>query len=398
MAQQCTGLRCEPRFSISSCLSKPLRPSHMQNMVVRSFPVVAAVISGPIPTPQTTERFKLKQTFNDAADRCRNAPMEGVSFTLQDFLASLEKYYFDPQLGAKVKGTVVYTEANGALVEIAAKSPAYLPLPEACIHRIKRVEEAGIYPGFREEFVIIGENEDDSLTLSLRSIQYELAWERCRQLQAEDVIVKGKVVGANNGGVLVVVEGLKGFVPYSEILMISTAEELINKELPLKFLVVNEEETRIVLSNRKIMADSKAQLAIGTVVTGTVLRLVKFGAFVDIGGVHGLLHISEISHDRILDIAAVLKPGDILKVMILNINHEKGHIRLSTKKLEPNTGDMICNPGLVFEKAEEMAHRFRQRLAQAEALARADLLSFQPEGRLNLSSDGILSPITPELA
>lgn len=92
-----------------------------------------------------------------------------------------------------MKGTVVYIEANGALVEIAAKSPAYLPLQEASIHRIKRVEEAGIYPGFREEFVIIGDNEDDCLTLSLRPIQYELAWERCRQLQAADVVVKGKV-------------------------------------------------------------------------------------------------------------------------------------------------------------------------------------------------------------
>ncbi|CAK9313835.1 unnamed protein product [Citrullus colocynthis] len=397
MAHQCTGLRCEPLFSISSRLSKPLDRSHMQNKAARSFPVLAALISSPIPTPQTTERFKLKQSFIDAADRCRNSPMEGVSFTLQHFLASLEKYDFDPQLGAKVKGTVVYSEANGAFVEIAAKSPAYLPLQEACIHRIKRVEEAGIYPGLREEFVIIGENEDDCLTLSLRPIQYELAWERCRQLQAEDVVVKGKVVDANKGGVLVVVEGLKGFVPFSEILMISTAEELINKELPLKFLVVNEEQTRVVLSNRKVMADSKAELAIGSVVTGTVLKLKEYGAFVDIGGIHGLLHISEISHDRIRDVAAVLKPGDVLKVMILNIDREKGHIRLSTKKLEPNTGDMICNPGLVFEKAEEMADRFRQRLAQAEALARADLLSFQPEGRLTLNSDGILGPATPEL-
>lgn len=100
-----------------------------------------------------------------------------------------------------------------------------------------------------------------------------------------------------------------------QLFQISTGEELINKELPLKLLVVEEEQTRLVLSNRKVMADSKAQLEIGSVVTGTVLRLVKFGAFVDIGGVHGLLHISEISHDRILDIAGVLKPGDILKVI-----------------------------------------------------------------------------------
>lgn len=93
----------------------------------------------------------------------------------------------------QVKGTVFKTDANGALVDISAKSSAYLSVEQACIHRIKHVEEAGIVPGMVEEFVIIGENEnDDSLLLSLRMIQYELAWERCRQLQAEDVIVKAK--------------------------------------------------------------------------------------------------------------------------------------------------------------------------------------------------------------
>lgn len=102
MAQPLTGLRSEPLSSISFCLSKPLGRSRKQNTAARSFRVLAAVISSPIPSPLTTERFKLKQTFNDAADRCHNAPMEGVSFTLQRFLASLEKYDFDPQLGSKV--------------------------------------------------------------------------------------------------------------------------------------------------------------------------------------------------------------------------------------------------------------------------------------------------------
>lgn len=79
--------------------------------------------------------------------------------------------------------------------------------------------------------------------------------------------------------------------------------------------MVSEEQTRIILSNRKAMAVRNAQLEIGSVVTGTVRSLVKFGAFVDIGGVHGLLHISETSHDRIPNIAAVLKPGDAVKVV-----------------------------------------------------------------------------------
>lgn len=290
------------------------------------------------------------------------------------------------------------TDMNGALVDITAKSSAYLPVQEACIHKIKHVSEAGIYPGLVEEFVIIGEmNADDSLILSLRSIQYDLAWERCRQLQAEDVIIKGKVVGGNKGGVVAIVEGLRGFVPFSQISAKSTAEELIDKELPLKFVEVDEEQSRLVLSNRKAMADSQAQLGIGSVVLGTVQSLKPYGAFVDIGGINGLLHVSQISHDRVSDISTVLQPGDTLKVMILSHDRERGRVSLSTKKLEPTPGDMIRNPKLVFEKADEMAQIFRQRIAQAEAMARADMLRFQPESGLTLNSEGILGPLTSDL-
>ncbi|KAF8401266.1 hypothetical protein HHK36_012199 [Tetracentron sinense] len=390
LAQQFAGLRCPPLSS--SHLSKPF--SHKPQKV-SSFPIVAASV---ISNAQTKERQKLKEMFEDAYERCRTAPMEGLSFTVEDFHSALDKYDFNSEIGTKVKGTVFCTDNNGALVDIIAKSSAYLPVQEACIHRIKRVEEAGIVPGLQEEFVIIGENgADDSLILSLRSIQYDLAWERCRQLQAEDVVVKGKIVGANRGGVVAVVEGLRGFVPFSQISTKSTAEEMLEKELPLKFVEVDEEQSRLVLSNRKAMADSQAQLGIGSVVTGTVQSLKPYGAFIDIGGINGLLHVSQISHDRVSDIATVLQPGDILKVMILSHDRERGRVSLSTKKLEPTPGDMIRNPKLVFEKAEEMAQTFRQRIAQAEAMARADMLRFQPESGLTLSSDGILGPLTADL-
>ncbi|KAK1366200.1 hypothetical protein POM88_041761 [Heracleum sosnowskyi] len=119
----------------------------------------------------------------------------------------------------KKQSTVLFnTDANGALVDITAKSSTLLPTREASIYDLKHVKEGGIVSGLREEFIIIGENaNDDSLILSLRSIQYDLAWERCRQLQSEDVVVKGKVVGANKGGVVALVEGLRGFVPFSQI-------------------------------------------------------------------------------------------------------------------------------------------------------------------------------------
>lgn len=86
------------------------------------------------------------------------------------------------------------TDTIGAFVDITAKSAAYLPLREASIRKIRHVEEAGLFTGVKEEFIIIGQNEvDDGMILSLRTLQYDLAWERCRQLQAEDSVVKGKV-------------------------------------------------------------------------------------------------------------------------------------------------------------------------------------------------------------
>ncbi|XP_030975539.1 30S ribosomal protein S1, chloroplastic [Quercus robur] len=393
LAQQFTGLRCSPLSSSRFSKSKPFYSKQTHKPTL--FPIVSAVA---ISNAQTKERAELKKLFEDAYERCRTTPLEGVPFTLDDFNAALEKYDFNAEIGTKVKGTVFKTDNNGALVDITAKSSAYLPVQEACIHKIKHVEDAGIFPGLKDEFVIIGENEiDDSLIVSLRSIQYELAWERCRQLQTEDVVVKGKVVSANKGGVVAVVEGLRGFVPFSQISSKSTAEDLIERELPLKFVEVDEEQSRLVLSNRKAMADSQAQLGIGSVVIGTVQSLKPYGAFIDIGGINGLLHVSQISHDRVSDIATVLQPGDTLKVMILSHDRERGRVSLSTKKLEPTPGDMIRNPKLVFEKAEEMAQTFRQRIAQAEAMARADMLRFQPESGLTLSSDGILGPLTSDL-
>jgi small subunit ribosomal protein S1 len=95
----------------------------------------------------------------------------------------------------------------------------------------------------------------------------------------------------------------------------TTADELLDKEIPLKFVEVDEEQARLVLSNRKAMADSQAQLGIGSVVLGTVESLKPYGAFIDIGGINGLLHVSQISHDRVADISTVLQPGDTLKVL-----------------------------------------------------------------------------------
>lgn len=94
----------------------------------------------------------------------------------------------------------------------------------------------------------------------------------------------------------------------------STAEELLNKELRLKFVEVDEKLSRLILSNSQAIADGQAERRIGSVVTGTVQILKPYGVFIDIGGINGLLHVSQISQNHVSDIATVLQPGDILKV------------------------------------------------------------------------------------
>lgn len=105
---------------------------------------------------------------------------------------------------------------------------------------------------------------------------------------------------------------------------------------------------------------------IGDLVTGVVQSVKPYGAFIDIGGITGLLHISQITNERLVAIDTVLSVGDKLKVLVLSADADRGRVTLSTKKLEKNSGDMLNNPQAVFEGAEEMAAQFRERIAAAD--------------------------------
>ncbi|GJP43224.1 hypothetical protein CLOM_g2715 [Closterium sp. NIES-68] len=345
-------------------------------------PSRARVQCGVTYAPPSTARLELLREAEERFARVERQPTEGVAFTALEFEEALEKYDFNFDIGDKVRGVVFKADNAGALIDIGAKAPALLPLAEACLFRLKNMSDTGLVPGMEAEFVVV--DEDDSqgrMIVSLRKLQYDLAWERCRQLVADDVTVRGTVIAVNRGGLLVEVEGLRGFVPLSQIGLRAAKEDLVGARIPLKFLEVDEERTRLVLSNRRAVAASHAQsLQVGDVVVGRVQSLKPYGAFVEIGGVNGLLHISQISHDRVTNVESVLAEGDQLKVMVLSFDSERGRVSLSTKKLEPTPGDMLRNPQLVFDKAEEMAATFKERVAAAEAAARAEEARLQQEG------------------
>lgn len=332
-------------------------------------------------------------------NQTKTAP--NVGFTHADFAALLDKYDYHFSPGDIVAGTVFSLEPRGALIDIGAKTAAYIPIQEMSINRIDQPEEVLQENDVREFFILADENEEGQLTLSIRRIEYMRAWERVRQLQKEDATVRALIFATNRGGALVRIEGLRGFIPGSHISTRKVKEELVNEELPLKFLEVDEDRNRLVLSHRRALVERKMnKLEVGEVVIGVVRGIKPYGAFIDIGGVSGLLHISEISHDHIDTPHNVFNVNDEVKVMIIDLDAERGRISLSTKQLESEPGDMVKNPQVVYDGAEEMAAKFREQMNQPVAS-----LAITPEGEVELSEEEEIEipsaeeePIIDELA
>jgi len=182
---------------------------------------------------------------------------DDVGFTLDEFASLLSKYDYNFKPGDVVNGTVFAMEPKGAMIDIGAKTAAFMPLQEVSINRVEGLSDV-LAPGeVREFFIMSEENEDGQLALSIRRIEYQRAWERVRQLQKEDATIYSEVFATNRGGALVRVEGLRGFIPGSHISTRKAKEELVADFLPLKFLEVDEERNRLVLSHRRALVSAR---------------------------------------------------------------------------------------------------------------------------------------------
>jgi len=273
--------------------------------------------------------------------------------------------------GDIVMGTVISLDGRGgAYVDAGGKSLAYLPKQEVSMGNMKA--EDVLFPGMKREFTVSRTSTVASdIILSIKRQTVPTAWTRVRQMAELDVTVQGKILSHNRGGFLIEVGALQGFLPFSQLSTTVDKDEMIGRVVPVKFLEVDMENQRLVMSNRRAVASTfKKNYKVGDVVVGTVTALKPYGAFVNLGGVNGLLHISQISHDHVTSVKDVMDVGQKLKVMIMS-RDQNGRVSLSTKRLEPAAGDMLRNPKVVFEKAEEMAERFKEQARAAEEATRA---------------------------
>jgi len=299
---------------------------------------------------------------------------EDLDFSYDDFDAAVQSTNYAFNRNDIVPGTVVQYDNGGCIVDIGAKASAFLPIAEASLiqEQGQQIENLVDIDSEMDFQIISEEDENGQLLVSVRRIQYRQAWEKVVEQQNSDEVFEAEVVAVNRGGAICLVEGLRAFLPGSHLTGQLPTEDLIGQTLPLKFLEVNQESNKLVVSNRRAVVEQQmTDLSRGDIIDGIVKALKPYGAFVEVGGMSGLLHISQISYDRIDNLEKVFQLGDKVKCMIIDHDKVNGRIALSTKTLEPEPGDMLKDPQRVFDMAEETAAKYHERM-EAERRAREE--------------------------
>jgi len=354
--------------------------------------------------------FEISKPGSMTKDERMRSRYGGLAFQPDEFLGEEADFSYDDLAaqmnsmpsytrGDTTTGTVIGFEPNGALVDIGVKSSAYVSLQEMALVKPDKPEMA-MELGAPYEFVIVSrEDENGQLMLSRRRILFSQAWEKVAQLHADDESVEGEVAAVNRGGAMMLVEGLRAFLPGSHFLAGQTpTEEFIGQRMQLKFLDVDREQSRLVVSHRKAVVDSQIKdLCVGAVLKGIITNVKPYGAFVDVGGMSGLLHISQISCDHISNVESVIPVGTEIKCMVISQDKGKGRVALSTKTLEEEPGDMINAQAKVFENAEATAAKYQARI-EAERKAREEAAQDVIFGLESVFSDSAAEPATEPAA
>jgi small subunit ribosomal protein S1 len=257
-----------------------------------------------------------------------------------------------PKKGEVRKGTIARVTESEILVSIGTKSEGIIPakelerLPADAREKLTEGQEISVY-------VVVPEDHQGNVVLSLARAQEETDWKQAEDLRASQEVYQGRVDGFNKGGLIVKVGNLRGFVPASQFSLSrrhrsegETVDQkwsrMVGEPVSVKVIEVDRSRNRLILSERAAAKESREsqkerllqELQEGEVRTGHVISLANFGAFVDLGGADGLVHLSEITWKRINHPSEVLKVGQSVKVKVISMDRERKRISLSMKAME----------------------------------------------------------------
>ena len=323
-----------------------------------------------------TSRQRRHQASGGAAAAAQNRPaspartVDDFDFDEEAFLAALDENEPVGTTGEVVSGEVVGVESDGVYVDIGGKAPGFMPKKESGLGVITNLKER--FPrGLKVDVLVTREqNADGMVTVSARALALRQSWEKIRQLEKAGSIVQVKVNGFNRGGITCDLEGLRGFIPRSQLQNGENHEALVGKTLGVTFLEVNPDARKLVLSEKKAASAARFQdLEVGQLVEGLVVSVKPYGLFIDLGGVSGLLHQSAITAGVLRDMREVFNQGDRVKALITELDPGRGRIALNTALLEGPAGELLVARDQVMAEAEDRANRARTVLRQQEQAA-----------------------------
>jgi len=263
--------------------------------------------------------------------------------------------------GDIIDGVVVRVDPDEVLVDVGSKSEGVIAARELGTHADPDMVE--LHPGdLIKVFVLQPENEDGNVVLSLRRARAESVWLKAQDKQTSGEPMEADVREQNKGGLIVNIMGLRGFLPTSQVARAysSNLEELVNQRISVKIIEVNRKRNRLIVSQKAAYDEDRARqrselferLKVGDVVRGKVSGLTSYGAFVNLGGADGLIHISELSWDRIGSVADVLQVGQEVRVKVIKLDPEQARISLSMRQLSEDPWEQVTTrfrPGAIVE-------------------------------------------------
>ena len=275
---------------------------------------------------------------------------------VDDFEAAIAATVLEFKEGDIVEGTVVGVDADGAMIDIGYKSEGLIPSEELSIRNNVPPSQV-VSVGERVEALVLNKEDDEGrLILSKKRAQYERAWGQIQTLADQDRTVRGTVIEVVKGGLIVDI-GLRGFLPASlvDLRRVRDLDPFVGEEIEAKVIELDRNRNNVVLSRRAYLEEEQAEqrqaflddLAEGEVREGVVSSVVNFGAFVDLGGMDGLVHVSELSWQHVNHPSEVVKVGDKVTVKVLEVDRDRERISLSIRQT-------LEDPWVVFARDNEV--------------------------------------------
>ena len=294
-----------------------------------------------ITTPDSTAATVADSQFGTFDDEGNYTPREIVSNDLgMSFADAIDGTIVEVEDGQMVNGTVVKIDKDEVLLDIGYKSEGVIPSRELSIRNDVDPSEIVSLGEKVEALVLTKEDKEGRLVLSKKRAQYERAWGTIEAKKEADEIVEGPVIEVVKGGLIVDI-GLRGFLPASlvELRRVRDLAPYIGQTVQAKIIELDKNRNNVVLSRRAYLEETQKEtrdsflnnLKIGEVREGTVSSVVSFGAFVDLGGMDGLIHVSELSWKHVDHPGAVVTVGDPVNVQVLDVDFSRERISLSLK-------------------------------------------------------------------